>query len=115
MSKLIDVVLCYDFDGTLASGNMQEPGFMKKLGISPKSFWEKSDKMAADYKADSKLCYMRCLLAVAKSRKIKLRHARVIPQVGQGIPVISYSGHLKIPRRMIAPKIKIQVLFLFIS
>jgi hypothetical protein len=73
MSKLIDVVLCYDFDGTLAGGNMQEPGFLKKLGISPKEFWEKSDKMAEDNNADNNLCYMRCMLEEAKSRKVAFR------------------------------------------
>ena len=28
MKKMTNVALCYDFDGTLAVGNMQEYGFM---------------------------------------------------------------------------------------
>ena len=33
MKKLIPMAICYDFDGTLAFGNMQEHGFVNKLQI----------------------------------------------------------------------------------
>lgn len=69
MKKLVEVAICYDFDGTLAAGNMQEYGFLKRLNISPKEFWAKSDAMAAQYNADNNLCYMKCMLEEAKARK----------------------------------------------
>ena len=73
MKKLIEVALCYDFDGTLAAGNMQEYSFLKRLGISPKDFWSKSDAMALEFKADSNLCYMKCMLDEAKARKMAFK------------------------------------------
>lgn len=48
------MAICYDFDGTLSPGNMQEYGFMEKLGTSPKKFWAKSNKFAKDNCADVK-------------------------------------------------------------
>ena len=68
--KYVEVAICYDFDGTLAAGNMQEYGFLKKLNISPADFWAKSDAMAEQFHADSNLCYMKCMLEEAKARKI---------------------------------------------
>ena len=73
MKKLIEVAICYDFDGTLAAGNMQEYGFLKRLKITPAEFWAKSDAMAAKYNADSNLCYMKCMLEEAKAQKKAFR------------------------------------------
>lgn len=73
MRKFTEVALCYDFDGTLAAGNMQEYGFLKKLGMSPRDFWAKSDEMAVNWKADNNLCYMKCMLEEAKARKIAFK------------------------------------------
>ena len=46
MTKLIQMAICYDFDGTLSPKNMQEYGFMKKLQTTPLKFWAKSNKVA---------------------------------------------------------------------
>lgn len=44
---MINVALVYDFDGTLAPGNMQEYGFLQALGYDdPKTFWNESDRIA---------------------------------------------------------------------
>ena len=40
--KLIPMAICYDFDGTLSPGNMQEYEFMDKLGVKAMWFWKKS-------------------------------------------------------------------------
>lgn len=74
MKKNISIALCYDFDGTLAAGNMQEYGFLKRLGMTPKEFWGKSDKLAAENNADHILCYMKCMLEEAKARKIPFKY-----------------------------------------
>ena len=34
------VALVYDFDGTLAPGNMQEWGFIQAIGTNPEEFWK---------------------------------------------------------------------------
>ncbi|MBP3546798.1 MAG: haloacid dehalogenase-like hydrolase [Alphaproteobacteria bacterium] len=73
MKKYVDVALIYDFDGTLAAGNMQEYGFLKMLNIAPEIFWSKCDKMTQQESADSNLSYMRCMLEEAKARKVAFR------------------------------------------
>lgn len=71
--KKLNVALCYDFDGTLAAGNMQEYGFMSRLGIKPDEFWKTSDAMAKKYSMDNVLCYMKCMLDVARRRDIPFK------------------------------------------
>ena len=70
MKHLIPMAICYDFDGTLASGNMQEYGFIKKLGITPKEFWGKANNLAKDQKGDEILTYMK--VTIDESRKKNL-------------------------------------------
>lgn len=73
MKDLIPVAICYDFDGTLAPGNMQEPGFVKALKTTPKSFWLKSDTLASEQSADKNLAYMLTMLQEAKTKNISFR------------------------------------------
>ncbi len=86
MKKFIQVAVCYDFDGTLAAGNMQEYEFMKRLGITPEQFWQKSDEMAQKFSADNNLCYMKCMLDEAKARKIAFRRQDFV-DCGRDIPL----------------------------
>ena len=45
--------LAYDFDGTLAPGNMQEHSFIPALGIrNAKDFWTRSNEHAAASQGD---------------------------------------------------------------
>ena len=69
----LKVAICYDFDGTLAPGNMQEYGFMKALKTTPASFWKKSDELATKHLADKNLCYMQTMLSEAAARNIAYR------------------------------------------
>ena len=46
MVKKIPMAICYDFDGTLSPGNMQEYEFMDKLGVKAMWFWKKSLKFS---------------------------------------------------------------------
>lgn len=71
--KKLQVALCYDFDGTLAAGNMQEYGFMNRLSVTPNDFWAKSAALAKQHSADKILCYMKCMLDEAKARRIPFR------------------------------------------
>ncbi len=56
--QLIKMAICYDFDGTLAPGNMQEYGFIEKLNMTPDEFWKKSNTLAKTKKVDNILAYM---------------------------------------------------------
>lgn len=62
----IKVAFLYDFDGTLAPGNMHEHGFIEKMGLKTEEFWEMSDDLALEQNADSNLSYMYLTLAHAK-------------------------------------------------
>ena len=84
--NLIKVAICYDFDGTLAPGNMQEYGFMNALGTTPDEFWGKSDKLADETKADKNLCYMLTMLREAKAKKIPFRKED-LARFGKNIPL----------------------------
>ena len=59
--------LVYDFDGTLAQGNIQEHSFIPGLGIAAKDFWSKVKAYAREYDADEILIYMWRMLELAKS------------------------------------------------
>ena len=61
--KQIPMAIAYDFDGTLSPGNMQEYGFMRKLGYKdPVEFWSKCGELAKKQQADSVLAYMKTML-----------------------------------------------------
>ena len=39
MKEYLKIAMIYDFDGTLAPGNMQEYDFIPSTGKSPAEFW----------------------------------------------------------------------------
>ncbi|MDO4218061.1 MAG: HAD family hydrolase [Bacteroidales bacterium] len=78
------VALVYDFDGTLAPGNMQEFGFIQATGRSKEEFWERNNEMARNNDANSILCYMYLMLHESRSNNLSLsRHS--FRQWGKGI------------------------------
>ena len=46
------IALIYDFDGTLAPGNMQEYDFIPAVGKSNKEFWTEANSLAEEQDAD---------------------------------------------------------------
>ncbi len=67
------VALIYDFDGTLAPGNMQEFGFIQAMGETKEEFWEKSNSLAVDQDASDVLAYMKMMYDEARAKGISLR------------------------------------------
>lgn len=68
--KSLVIAICYDFDGTLSPGNMQEYGFFSSLGKVAKNFWSESESLARGSQADPILCYMKHMIEKAKDKKI---------------------------------------------
>ncbi|MFI3328153.1 MAG: HAD family hydrolase [Rikenellaceae bacterium] len=66
------VAIIYDFDGTLAAGNMQEYEFIPKLGMEIDEFWKEANVMADNLDADSVLTYMECMIRHAREAGMKL-------------------------------------------
>ncbi len=68
------VALIYDFDGTLAPGNMQEFGFIQAVGSTPEEFWAKSNQIAVGQDASNVLAYMKLMYDDAREKGIPLRY-----------------------------------------
>jgi phosphoserine phosphatase len=68
------VVFAYDFDGTLAPGNMQEHGFIPgELGIADQQdFWDEVKVLAKAQRGDPILAYMHLMLTKAREKGIDL-------------------------------------------
>lgn len=73
MAKKIPMAICYDFDGTLSPGNMQEYEFMDKLGVKAMWFWKKSLKFSKTQNADPILSYMKLMLDEAQYKGCKIK------------------------------------------
>lgn len=67
------IALIYDFDGTLAPGNMQEYDFIPAVGKSNKEFWNEANTLAEQQDADMVLTYMALMIQAAKSKNLSLR------------------------------------------
>ena len=67
------VALIYDFDGTLAPGNMQEYDFIPAVGKSNREFWNEANVLAETQDADPVLTYMARMIQEAQSKGLSLR------------------------------------------
>ena len=71
--RRVTVALVYDFDGTLAPGNMQERQFIPDVGMTPHQFWTEVDHLASANQADRILMYMYFMLRKAGERGVPVR------------------------------------------
>lgn len=71
--KLIPMAIAYDFDGTLAPGNMQEYDFIPALNMLSKAFWSSVHNLAQQHEMDQILAYMHTMLEEARSAKVSVR------------------------------------------
>lgn len=66
-------VFAYDFDGTLAPGNMQEHAFIPdELGMDHATFWAEAGRLAREQRGDAILAYMHLMLAKAREKGLEL-------------------------------------------
>ena len=73
--ELLRIAIAYDFDGTLAPGNMQEHSFIPSLGISKEDFWAEANAMARRHDMDEILAYMQLMLIKSAERQIPIRRS----------------------------------------
>src|SRR6185312_15593801 len=67
------VAFAYDFDGTLAPGNMQEHAFIPdELGMEHQAFWEETKVLAREQRGDPILAYMHLMLVKARALGLEL-------------------------------------------
>lgn len=73
MTENRNMAIAYDFDGTLAPGNMQEYNFIPDLNMDKSEFWEEANEMARKNDMDEVLAYMHLMLIKAKEKNIPIR------------------------------------------
>src|SRR3546814_935797 len=71
--KHISVAICYDFDGTLAPGNMQERVFIPEMCMTTKTFVKEVKAECARHNADEILIYIRLMLQKALQAQVTVR------------------------------------------
>ena len=77
-SPAIPLAIIYDFDGTLAPGNMQDRQFIPDIGMTTSEFWEEVDALAEQNHADGILTYMYVMLEKARSAGIPVRREDLV-------------------------------------
>lgn len=71
--KFAPMTIAYDFDGTLADGNMQEHQFLPDIGMAAADFWAKVKELTKKHQADEVLVYMNLMLREAGAQGVKVR------------------------------------------
>lgn len=71
--KHIPMAIAYDFDGTLADGNMQEHQFLPDIGMKPGEFWAEVKRLTKEHQADEVLVYMNLMLLKANAARVPVR------------------------------------------
>lgn len=71
--KHIPMAIAYDFDGTLADGNMQEHQFLPDIGMKPGEFWADVKRLTKEQQADEVLVYMNLMLLKANAARVPVR------------------------------------------
>lgn len=88
MKELI-VGICYDFDKTLSPKDMQEYGFIEKLGMPANEFWDEVRNTCVKYDADNAAGYMYYM--VEKYRQKNMTFTRQdLNEIGKNIEL--YEG-----------------------
>ena len=67
------VAIAYDFDGTLAPGNMQEYNFIPDINMDKREFWMEANEIAEQHDMDEVLAYLYLMLAKAKEKNIPIK------------------------------------------
>jgi hypothetical protein len=80
------MAIAYDFDGTLAPGNMQEYNFIPDLGMTPSKFWQEVTEKSKDIEGDSILVYMGLMLKKADATGVKV-HRDAFVKYGSEVPL----------------------------
>jgi phosphoserine phosphatase len=93
--RLIPMAIAYDFDGTLAPGNMQEYNFIPALNMLSKAFWTSVNDTAKQHEMDHILAYMWAMLREADKAGIRV-HRMDFKEFGKNITLFpGVSGWFK--------------------
>lgn len=83
-NKPLKTALIYDFDGTLARGNMQEVSFIPSVGMDIGAFWAEAEALTKGADADGILMYMQLMLQHARAKGISI-NKEMLAEHGQDV------------------------------
>ncbi len=66
-TRKIKIAIAYDFDGTLAPGNMQEQSFLPAVASNGDRFWKQAKARAKQHDMDEILAYMELMLEQSRA------------------------------------------------
>ncbi len=84
--KLQRIAIAYDFDGTLAPGNMQQHSFIPKLGVDSGTFWKEVKAIAKENDMNEILAYMHHMIKKADEKNIPITKKAFVEH-GKGMPM----------------------------
>ena len=73
-----NVAFIYDFDGTLAHGNIQEYNFIPSLKMTSKEFWEEANDLKVKNNMEGVLAYMYLMLKKAEEKNISVKKSAFV-------------------------------------
>ncbi len=88
MTRKPIVALMYDFDKTLCTKDMQEYGFIPKMGMKPKDFWEEVKEFTNKNEMDGILAYMYKMVDKARKKEVKITRDDFV-ELGEGVEYFS--------------------------
>lgn len=88
MSEMKRTAIIYDYDGTLAHGNIQENSFLPDIGMTTKEFWDEVKTITKKNDADEILVYMQLMLEKAKQKGLEI-NKRTLRNYGKSSQLFS--------------------------
>lgn len=76
--KEIHVAFIYDFDGTLAHGNIQEYNFIPALNMTSDEFWDEVEDLKIKNNMENVLAYMYLMLRKAEEHNISVKKSAFV-------------------------------------
>ena len=73
-----NIAICYDFDGTLIRGNMQENSFLEEVGIPAERFWAQVKERARKHDMDEVLAYMQLMVEAARQAETEFNRKSLV-------------------------------------
>lgn len=78
------VALMYDFDKTLCTKDMQEYGFIPKIGMDADSFWKEVNRLTDKEEMDNILAYMFLMVDKCREKKVPITREDFM-ELGKGV------------------------------
>lgn len=76
-SQMKRAAIVYDFDGTLAQGNIQEVSFIPRINMAREDFWAEVKRRTRETDGDEVLIYMNLMLEKAREAGVEVTREKL--------------------------------------